>query len=178
MLDKLYITPKQWLHILRWTLYALLFLLAMMLQTVVFGNHTLLGVQPNFVPVVITCVCLREGPERGGLFALLTSLFWCLSGADEGSVSIAVLTIVPVIGSVLCSAVLENRFLPTLVVTLVTLFTEQTVIFLLKFFNGTAAGSRFLTVLIPCVLVSALAQPAVYLLVKCIEKIGDAYETK
>ena len=178
MLDKLYITPKQWLHILRWTLYALLFLLAMMLQTVVFGNHTFLGVQPNFVPVVITCVCLREGPERGGLFALLTSLFWCLSGVDEGSVSIAVLTVVPVVGSVLCRSVLANRFLPCLAITLVTLFTEQTVIFLLKYFTGTVDGSRFLTVLIPSVLVTALAQPAVYLLVKCIEKIGDAYETE
>ena len=29
MLDKLYITPRQWLRILRWTLYAALFLLAM-----------------------------------------------------------------------------------------------------------------------------------------------------
>ncbi len=177
MLDKLYITPKQWLHILRWTLYSLLFLLAMMLQTVVFGNHKLFGVQPNLVPVVITCVCLREGAERGGLFALLTSLFWCLSGADEGSVSIAVLTIVPVLGSLLCSAVLANRFLPSLAITVVTLFTEQTLIFLLKYFFGAAAGSSFLTELIPCVLVSTLAQPAVYLLVKCIEKIGDAYES-
>ena len=26
MLDKLYITPRQWLRILRWTLYAALFL--------------------------------------------------------------------------------------------------------------------------------------------------------
>ena len=178
MLDKLYITPKQWLHILRWTLYALLFLLAMMLQTVVFGNHTFLGVHPNFVPVVITCVCLREGPERGGLFALLTSLFWCLSGADEGSISIAVLTVVPVIGSVLCRAALANRFLSCLAFTIFTLFTEQTVIFLFKFFLGTVEGSRFWTILLPCVLVSALAQPVVYLLVKCIEKIGDAYETE
>ncbi len=178
MLDKLYITPKQWLHILRWTLYTLLFLLAMMMQTVVFGNHKLFGAHPNFVPVVITCVCLREGAERGGMFALLTSLFWCLSGADEGSISIAVLTVVPVIGSVLCSAVLANRFLPCLAITVVTLFTEQAAIFLFKYFFGTMDGSRFLTVLLPTVLVSALAQPIVYLLVKCIEKIGDAYETE
>lgn len=178
MLDKLYITPKQWLHILRWTLYTLLFLFAMMLQTVVFGNHKLFGVHPNFVPVVITCVCLREGAERGGLFALLTSLLWCLSGADEGSISIAVLTVVPVLGSVLCSAVLANRFLPCLAITLVTLFTEQTAIFLFKSFFGTMDGSLFLTALIPCVLVSLLAQPIVYLLVKCIAKIGDAYETE
>lgn len=177
MLDKIYITPKQWLHILRWTLYTLLFLLAMMLQTVVFGNHTVFGVQPNLVPVVITCVCLREGAERGGLFALLTSLFWCLSGADEGSVSVAVLTVVPVLGSLLCSAVLANRFLPCLAVTTVTLLVEQSAIFLLKFFFDNMPGIRFLTDLIPCVLVSALAQPLVYLLVKRIEKIGDAYES-
>ena len=75
MLDKLYITPRQWLRILRWTLYFLLFLLAMLLQTVVFGNRRLFGAQLDLVPIVIACVCLREGAERGGTFALLTSLF-------------------------------------------------------------------------------------------------------
>ena len=93
MLDKLYITPRQWLHILRWTLYALLFLLAMMVQTVVLGNHPIFGANADFIPVVIVCVCMREGPERGGWFALLTSLFWFLSGAANGSISIAILTI-------------------------------------------------------------------------------------
>ena len=38
MLDKLYITPRQWLRILRWTLYAALFLLALLVQTVVFAG--------------------------------------------------------------------------------------------------------------------------------------------
>ena len=57
-------------------------------------------------------------------------------------------------------------------------YLQKAVIFLFKFFLGTVEGSRFWTVLIPCVLVSALAQPVVYLLVKCIEKIGDAYETE
>ena len=71
MLDKLYITPRQWLRILRWTLYAALFLLALLVQTVVFGNRTILGAHPDLVAIVITCVCLREGPERGGTFALI-----------------------------------------------------------------------------------------------------------
>lgn len=176
MLDKLYITPKQWMHILRWTLYTLLFLFAMMLQTVVFGKHTFLGTHPSFVPIVITCVCLREGPERGGLFALLTSLLWCLSGADQGSVSIAVLTVLPVCGSLLCRRVLENRFLPCLIITFLTLFTEQTVIFLLKLFFDEMKGSLYLTELLPCVFVSLLVQPCIYLLVKRIERIGEPYE--
>ena len=107
MLDKLYITPRQWLRILRWTMYSLLFLTALLVQTVVLGNRTLFGTHPTFVPLVITCVCLREGAERGGLFALLASLFWCLSGADQGSLSIFTLTVVPVLGTVVCSAVLR-----------------------------------------------------------------------
>ncbi len=177
MLDKLYITPRQWLHILRWVLYTLLFLLAMMMQTVIFGNRTLFGAHPDFVPVVITCVCLREGPERGGLYALLCSLIWCLSGADQGSVCIAVLTVLPILGSLLCRAVLSNRFVPCLGLTFLTLFMEQTVMFLLRYFFGTMDGSLFWRTLLPCVLVSMLAQPAVYFLVKRIAKIGDAYES-
>lgn len=177
MLDKLYITPRQWLRILRWTLYALLFLLAMMVQTVVFGNRTFLGVQPDLVPVVIVCVCLRESAERGGLYALLCSLLWCLSGADQGSVCIAVLTFVPVLGSILCTAFLSERYLPCLCLTVLTLLIEQSAMFFLRYMFGGVDGILFWRTLLPCVLVSTLAQPLVYFLVKRIASIGDAYES-
>lgn len=177
MLDKLYITPKQWMHVLRWTLYTLLLLLAMMIQTVVLGNHTILGIHPDFVPVVIVCVCMREGPERGGTFALLGSLLWALSGADMGSICIAVLTVVPVIGGLLCRAVLVNRFVPCLVMTVLALLLEHTIVFLINFFFNGMAGILFLTDVLPCVLISAAVQPLVYLVVKRIEKVGDAYES-
>lgn len=177
MLDKLYITPRQWLRILRWTLYLLLFLLAMLVQTVVLGNRTIFGTHPDLVPIVITCVCLREGPERGGLFALLTSLFWCLSGVDQGSVCIVTLTVLPVLGSILCRAVLANRFLPCLLIAFVTLLCEQSLIFLLKYFFSNLSGALFVQQLLPCVFVSMLAHPVCYWLVKCIAKIGASYES-
>ena len=41
MLDKLYITPRQWLRILRWTFYAALFLLALLVQTVDLAEDSL-----------------------------------------------------------------------------------------------------------------------------------------
>ena len=171
MLDKLYITPRQWLRILRWTLYAALFLL-----TVVFGNRTILGAHPDLVAIVITCVCLREGPERGGTFALIASLVWCLSGIDQGSVCLLVLTVLPVLGSILCRAVLANRFLPSLLVCFVTLAVEQGLILLMKhFFAGVAweqAGRA-----LRCLLVTLPVQPAVYGLVKCIAKIGEYHES-
>lgn len=177
MLDKLYITPRQWMQILRWTMYALLFLLIMMVQTVVLGNRTILGTHPVFVPVVITCVCLREGPERGGTFALLASLLWCLSGADQGSASLLVLTVLPVLGSILCRAVLANRFFPCLIISFFVLVFDQLLIFVLKYFFDSMVSSLFFEELVPCVLVSILIQPLVYWLVKCIARIGADHES-
>lgn len=177
MLDKFYITPKQWLRILRWSLYALLFLTAMMVQTVVFGNRTVLGVKPLLVPVVICCVCLREGAERGGVFALLASLFWCFSGAEYGPLSIVVQTAVPVLGAVGSRAVLSNRYMPCLFITFFTMLLEQSIVFCLKLVAGKAQTSMFFTVLLPCVLISLLFQPVIYFLVKQTERIGDPYES-
>lgn len=177
MLDKLYITPRQWLRILRWTLYSLLLLLLIMLQTVVFGNRTVLGIHPDLVPLALTCVCLREGPERGGLFALLGSLVWCLSGVDLGSARILLLTVVPVLGSLLCRSVLQNRFLPCLFFTLLTLLCEQSAMFLLKHFFRGLPAECFLRDALPCALISVVAHPAVYGLVKAVSRIGDAYES-
>lgn len=97
---------------------------------------------PDLVAIVITCVCLREGPERGGTFALIASLVWCLSGIDQGSVCLLVLTVLPVLGSILCRAVLANRFLPSLLVCFVTLAVEQGLILLMKHFFAASRGSR------------------------------------
>ncbi len=177
MLDKLYITPRQWLLILRWTLYSLLFLSVMMVQTVVLGNRTVFGTHPSLVPIAITCVCLREGAERGGLFALLASLFWCLSGADLGSLSIFVLTVIPVLGALLCRAVLINRFLPCLAISFLALVFDQFLGFLLKYFFGHVPAALFTRELLPCVFLSILSQPLLYWLVKCIAKIGASYES-
>ena len=177
MLDKLYITPRQWLHFLRWSLYCAVLLLAMMLQTVVFGNRTLLGVHPDLVPIVITCVCLREGAERGGLFALLSSVFWALSGIDYGSLHILILTVLPIAGSLLSSRLLSNRFFPCFFWNLFTLLVLQSVIFVFQSTFSATDGSLYFTRLLPCVCISALLQPVFYWLVKCIEKIGDKYES-
>ncbi len=177
MLEKLYITPRQWLRILRRVLYALLFLLAILLQTTVFGNRTLFGLRPDFVSVVIACVCLREGAERGGLFALLAAFAWYLTGAHQGSVCIAVLTLVPVLGCVAAEVWFNRRFLPCLAVTVLTVFARQSVMFLLEYFFDGLPGTLFAARVLPCVLASAAVQPLVYLLVRAVSRIGDAYES-
>ena len=176
MLEKLYITPGQWRHILRWFLYVVLFLAAMMLQTVIFGKDGLWGQSPDFVAVVIITVCMVEGPERGGLFALLTSIFWALSGIDRGALQILCLTALPVLCSHYSRRIFTATYLPALITCGLTLFVTHSISFLLKVFYESAPSYLYTSRLLPGILVSLLFQPLVYWLSKSIEKIGDPYE--
>ena len=176
MLDKFYITPGQWRHILRWTLYTLLFLATLMLQAVVLGKDGMFGCYPDPVGVVIICVATVEGPERGGLFALLTSTFWALSGIDQGPLLILCLTALPILSGYLCRRIFSVSYLPSLISCGLILFVTETSGFFLKRFFEAVPGSLFLTQVLPGILVSLLFQPLFYWLVKSIQKIGDPYE--
>ena len=176
MLDKLYITPKQWMRIFRWALYSLLLLCAMLVQTVLLGKVMIFGTKIDPVSLVIFCVCLREGPERGGLFALLGSVFWALSGADQGALLIFLLTVLPILASVLLRKIFVRSFFSDLISCGLLLLLTHTGDFLLRLINGTVAGKLYFTRLLPTVLVTLLFQPLIYWLVKIVEKIGDPYE--
>ncbi len=176
MLDKLYITPKQWMRIFRWALYSLLLLVAVMVQTVILGNRPFFGIKPDLVPLVIFCVCLREGPERGGVFALLSALFWALSGVDQGAMLIFLLTVLPILASVLLRKLFVRNFLSDLISCGLLLLLTHSGCFLLRLINGTVARSLYVTRLLPTVLLTLLFQPLIYWLVKSVEKIGDPYE--
>ncbi len=178
MLEKFYITPGQWRHIFRWTLYTLLFLTALIVQTVILGKDGFLGQYPDIVAVVIITVCMVEGPERGGLFALLTSTFWALSGIDRGALQILFLTILPILCCYFSRRIFSITYIPDLISCALILFVTNSVVFFLKIFYDAIPSHMFFTRLLPGILVSLLFQPLIYWLVKSMEKIGDPYETK
>lgn len=178
MLDKFYITPGQWRHFFRWTLYSLLFLSAMILQTVIWGDDGFLGQNPHVVAVVILTVCMVEGTERGGLFALLTSTFWALSGIDRGALQILCLTTLPILSVYWTRKLFSISYIPDLLSCGLILFITNTVDFLLRMFYDGVPGHMFFTRLLPGIGVTLLFQPLIYWLVKSMEKIGDPYEAK
>ena len=176
MLGRFYITPAQWRHIFRWVLYSLLLLGTILLQTVLLGKNGVFGSHPDLVAVVIICVAVAEGPERGGMFALIASTFWALSGIERGAIQIACLTVMPVTSSYLSRKLLSAPYLTSLVTCGGTLLVAQTLSFLLKQFYEAVPGILYMTRLLPGILVALLFQPLIYWLVKSIGKIGDPYE--
>lgn len=175
MLEKLHITARQWLRLLKWTLYSLCFLVLLLTETVLLGDVHPLGLRLHLLPIYLICVSVKEGAERGGLFALLASLFYCLSGADFGSVGIAVLTALSVFSALACTHFLNNRLLPCLLCCFLSQLCSESVTFLFHLLFRSMEASRYFSVLLPGVLLSMLTAPLLYVLVKAISRIGGKY---
>lgn len=157
-------------------MYCLLFLTAVILQTVIWGKDGILGHTPDLVALVIITVCLIEGSERGGLFALITSTIWALSGIDRGPLQILCLTVLPVLCSHYGRKILSIAYVPELLSCILVLFITGLLEFFLRVFYDGIPSHMFFTRLLPGILVTLLFQPVAYWLVKSIEKIGDPYE--
>ena len=176
MLKHFHLTRLQRLAVLRWVLYCLLFLLVLLIEDILLSQLPVFGTKLHPLPLLIICICIREGPERGGLFALLATIFWYLSGADYGNLSVAILPICSIIAAVLCRAVMTVRFVTTLLSCFVISLLNDSVIFAFKMLLSSVSLDQYLPVLLPGVMLSLLAVPLLYLAVKAISRIGVQHE--
>ena len=173
MLKYFHLTKSQWLGILKWSLYGLLTLVVLLLQTVVLSQLPVFGVKLAPLPVLIVCVCVWEGPEKGGIYAILATLFWCLSGADYGNISVMVIPVGAILSAVLCRAVLTLRFLPAALCCLGVTLANASAIFVFKLIlPPVVAVSNYWRILLPGICLSMLFMPIHYALVKLIGRIG------
>lgn len=190
MLKYLHLTKLQWKGVLKWALYSLLCLFVLLLQTVVLSKRPVFGVKISLLPICVVCICVREGPEKGGLFSLLASLFWCLSGEDYGNLLVAVLPIGAILAAVLCRAVLTVRFLPTGLCAFGVNWLCASAVFAFKLIlppgasaanswqakTATISFSNYWRVLLPGIFLSMLVFPLLYVLIKAIGRIGVRHD--
>ena len=173
MLKYFHLTKLQWLGILKWSLYGALTLALLLLQTVLLSQLPVFGVKLAPLTGLIVCVCVREGPEKGGLYAILAALLWCFSGADYGNLSVAVIPIGAMLSAVLCRAVLTLGLLPTALCCLAVSLVNDSAIFVFKLILPPAvAPDNYWRVLLPGVGMSMAFVPVHYALVKLIGRIG------
>ena len=172
MLKHLHLTRRQWLGVLRWTLYSALLLFVLLLQTIVLSRLPVFGAKLAPVSIVLICVCLREGAEKGGLFALLGSLFWYMSGADYGNLTVAILPVGAIFAAILCRTAFNLRLLSTALCCFVICLVNDLAIFAFKVLLEKLAVENLWRVLLPGTCLTMLAVPLVYLLAKLINRIG------
>jgi len=144
----------------------------MLLQTIVFPQIRLAGITLCAVPTCAVCVAVREGAERGTLFALLAGVVFCLSGVSEGPLYIVLLSLTAALAGTICDNFYTRSFVPALVLSLMGLTICEGLVFLFRVNTAGTDAALWHTVLLPEILLSTLAFPLFYLSAWGISRIG------
>ena len=172
ILGKIYLTPQQRKKVLQWLLYALLVLVASVLQDVVFCRLDFFGATTDLVPCIIILVCVQIGADRGAIFALVAAMLYKFSGSAPGYYSMALIPVLALLTAMFRQSYFRRSFgSVALCVTAAVVLYEMLVFVCGLIFVNTVPfrAIRFLLT----GLLSALAIPVVYPVTNAIEKIGE-----
>lgn len=86
------LTRLQQLRLLKWGLYILTILLALVVQDVIMSRVRLLGATTDLTVCAILLIAVIEGTEVGSLFLLVTSTLYVFSGSAPGAYAIGLMT--------------------------------------------------------------------------------------
>lgn len=172
LLNKLYLTPKQRLSILRWFLYGLMLLALSVIQDVILCKISLFGATTDLVPCAIILICVELGADRGALFALIAALLYKFSGSAPGYYVIGLIPAVGVLSAAVRQSVFRKTLSSTMLCACIAVVLYELGIFAFGLlFQSTALfrAARFLTT----AGLSLLSYPILYPIITAIEKIGE-----
>ena len=88
-----HLTNLQRRGLLKWSLYALVCILALLIQDVIMSSFHFFGGTTDLAVTVILLITVIEGIETGSIFVLVSSLIYFFSGSAPGAFAVALLTI-------------------------------------------------------------------------------------
>lgn len=171
LLNKLYITPTQRKKIYRWTLYSILCVALLVVQDVILSRLRLYGGSVDIAPCAIILVCVMEGAESGGVFALAASIFYLYSGSAPGAYCVALITLPAILAAIFRQNFLRRGFGSHWMCTAMAATVYQMGVFAVGLFMGYTYPQRVLSFVINGALALA-ALPVVYPIFGVISKIG------
>lgn len=171
LLGKLLLTPRQRQNGLRWLLYWVVCLTALILQDTVMSRFTVFGTNTDMVPCCIIAICILQGAESGCVFALIASLIYYFSGSSPGVFAVPLVTILAVLGAIFRQGYLRKGFSALVICTGVCLLLYELGIFFVGLFLNATIWPRFWPVVGSALITLALV-PALYPVLLSIGKIG------
>ena len=172
LFNKLYLTPKQRLSILRWVLYGVILIVLSVIQDVVLCKAHILGATTDLVPCAIVLICVQLGAERSAVFSLIAALLYQFSGSAPGYYVIAMIPILSILAAIIRKSLFRKSLSSTLLCACVAVMLYEMGVFGfgLLFQNTTLVRlTRFLLT----GGLSFLSYPILYPLTAAIEKIGE-----
>ncbi len=161
LLAQLYITRRQRLALLKWTLLGASLLLLSLVQDVVMSQLSLGGATTDLVSAGIFLICMLLPPEQGGLFALIGSVCYYFSGSAPGSFTIAMLTGLSLLVNIFRHSFLRRGFGSLVLCAAVAMVSYTLLTYGLGLFLGLTTPSR-LGVFFLTGILSAAVMPLLY----------------
>ena len=169
--NKLYITPQQRKTALKWALYGLVCIIALIAQDAFLGRLRIFGGYVDLTPCAIVRVCVLQGSEPGSLFALIASMIYVFSGSAPGSYAIAMITVYSVLVTLFRERFLRRSFSSAWLCTMVAVVLYEISVYLIGLFLGLTYPGR-IGVFAMSAVMTTLAAPALYPLLGWIGRIG------
>lgn len=169
--NKLYLTPKQRMTILRWFLFCALLVAASVLQDVIFCRIQFFGATTDLVPCVIFLTCMMLGAHSSSVFVLLAALGYQASGTAPGYYVVPLITFLALLLSLFREGFLRRSFSSLMLSAGVAVMAYEMLVFAVGFVFGDTRPDRWSVFFITGIL-SLITLPIMYPLVKAIAKIG------
>ena len=165
------LTSHQRQHILKWILYTLLAVAALLFQDTVFSRIRIGGATTDLFVGVVMLVAMLEGAENGGVFALLASLFYYLSGSAPGPYVVVLVTAVAILGSLYRQGYWSQSMSSTLLCSFLSMVTYEILLMITGIFLHLTVLRR-IGVFFSVALLTTIALVPLYYIARSIGQIG------
>lgn len=171
LLNKLYLTKKQRLSLLKWLLYSGFLLVLSILQDVILCRVDIFGATTDLLPCAIFLICVYQGTETGSVFALVAACMYQFSGTAPGYYVIVLITTLALVATMFRQSYLRKSLSSDLLCAGTVLVLYELLLFGITAVMGLVSAQRLPTFLVTAVL-SLVAMPVFYPIILSIEKIG------
>lgn len=170
-LNKLYITKKQRLSLLKWFLVGSCLLVLSLLQDVVMSRVQIFGATTDLVAGGILLCCMLLSVDASAAFALCASTGFYFAGFAPGVYTIALLTALGVFSNILRHSYLRKSIFSVVLCAGVALMVYELAVFLIALFLEYTTLAR-IGVFCMGGLVTVAVMPAMYPVFLSVSKIG------
>ena len=171
ILEKLYLTQKQRVNLLRWFLHALTVLILSLIQDVMLCRMSIFGATTDLVPGAIFTLCVLLGCERGCVFALIAGALFAFSGMGPGFHAIALIPVIGIGLSMLQQTLLRKSVSSDLLFLTIAIMVYELVIFGIGVATGETALFRLISAVATGVM-TVMSSFILYPIFTAIDKIG------
>ncbi len=169
--EKLLLSQRQRFGLLRWTLFGLLCLLALLVQDVMVYRLDIFGAGTDLVPCAIMMVAALQGAESGSIFSLTASVLYYFSGSAQGPYVVPLVTVLAILAAIFRQACLRKGFFSILLSTALGMVCYELVLHGIGLFLKHTVSHWTLAALLTA-LISLAAVPVCYPIARAIGKIG------